>query len=102
MTKKWVYRFEELDEVEAYAGSWDGVKGLLGGKGANLAEMARIGVPVPAGFIITTEGCNEYLSLGEKLPEGLWTQVGEALQAIEKSTGKKFGDPRRPLLLSCR
>ncbi len=102
MSKKWVYRFQELDEVESYAGSWDGVKGLLGGKGANLAEMARIGVPVPAGFIITTEGCNEYLSLGEKLPDGLWTQVGEALQAIERSTGKKFGDPRRPLLLSCR
>lgn len=51
MTKKWVYRFDELDEVEAYAGgSWDGVRGLLGGKGANLAEMARIGVPVPPGF----------------------------------------------------
>lgn len=101
--KKWVYRFEELDEVEAYVGgSWDRVKGLLGGKGANLAEMARIGVPVPAGFIITTEGCNEYLSLGEKLPEGLWTQVGAALRSIEKSTGKSFGDPRNPLLLSCR
>ena len=103
MGRKWVYRFEELDEVEAYVGgSWDGVKGLLGGKGANLAEMARIGVPVPGGFIITTEACNEYLSLGEKLPEGLWTQVGAALKTIEESTGKTFGDPRNPLLLSCR
>ncbi len=103
MTKKWVYRFDELDEVEAYvSGSWDGVKGLLGGKGANLAEMARIGVPVPPGFIITTEACNKYLSLGERLPKGLWSQLGEALKSIEKSSGKKFGDPHNPLLLSCR
>jgi pyruvate,orthophosphate dikinase len=103
MKRRWVYRFEELDEVQAYVGgSWDGVKGLLGGKGANLAEMARIGVPVPPGFIITTEACNEYLSLGEKLPEGLWTQVEEALRSIEQRTGKKYGDPANPLLLSCR
>jgi len=102
MSKKWVYGFEELDEAEAYAGSWDGAKGLLGGKGANLAEMTRIGVPVPPGFIITTEACNEFLSLGEKLPEGLWAQVDQALHAIEEATGKKFGDPHRPLLLSCR
>ncbi|NOR11521.1 MAG: pyruvate, phosphate dikinase, partial [Desulfovibrionaceae bacterium] len=103
MAKKWVYRFDELDEVEAYVGgSRDDVKGLLGGKGANLAEMDRIGVPVPPGFTITTEGCNKYLSLGEKLPEGLWSQVSEALKSIEKSSGKKFGDPHNPLLLSCR
>lgn len=102
MSKKWVYGFEELNEAEAYAGSWDGAKGLLGGKGANLAEMTRIGVPVPPGFIITTEACNEFLSLGEKLPEGLWAQVDQALHAIEEATGKKFGDPHRPLLLSCR
>lgn len=103
MAKKWVYRFDELDEVEAYVGgSRDDVKGLLGGKGANLAEMDRIGVPVPPGFTITTEACNKYLSLGEKLPEGLWSQVSEALKSIEKSSGKKFGDPHNPLLLSCR
>ncbi len=103
MIKKWVYRFDELDEVEAYVGgSRDGVRGLLGGKGANLAEMARIGVPVPAGFIITTEACNKYLSLGERLPDGLWSQVSEALKTIEESSGKIFGDPHNPLLLSCR
>ena len=103
MAKKWVYRFDELDEVEAYVGgSRDDVKGLLGGKGANLAEMDRIGVPVPPGFTITTEACNKYLSLGEKLPEGLWSQVSEALKSIEKSSGKRFGDPHNPLLLSCR
>ena len=103
MSKKWVYRFEELDDVEAYvSGSWEDVRGLLGGKGANLAEMVRIGVPVPSGFIITTEACNEYLSLGERLPEGLWSQLGDAIAFIEKSTGKTFGDPQNPLLLSCR
>ena len=62
MSKKWVYRFNELDQIEEYVGgSWDDVRGLLGGKGANLAEMMRIGLPVPDGFIITTEACNEYL-----------------------------------------
>jgi pyruvate,orthophosphate dikinase len=55
MSKKWVYLFEELDEVEAYVGrEWDNVKGLLGGKGANLAEMVRLGIPVPPGFTVTT------------------------------------------------
>ena len=103
MTQKWVYRFDELDAIEEYVdGSWDDVRGLLGGKGANLAEMVRIGVPVPDGFIITTEACNEYLSLGEQLPDGLWGQFEESLEAIEKATGKTFGDPKNPLLLSCR
>ena len=103
MSKQWVYRFNELDAVEKYVGgSWDGVRGLLGGKGANLAEMVRIGVPVPDGFIITTEACNEYLSLGEKLPDGLWEQLTTSLTAMEASTGKTFGDPKNPLLLSCR
>mgnify|MGYP001549822488 CR=1 FL=1 len=103
MGKKWVYRFTDLDEVESYVGGdWEGVRGLLGGKGANLAEMVRIGVPVPDGFVITTEACNEYLSLGERLPDGLWAQVLESLKAMEEETGKVFGDPHKPLLLSCR
>lgn len=103
MSGKWVYRFTELDAIEEYVGgSWDDVRGLLGGKGANLAEMARIGVPVPEGLIITTEACNEYLSLGEQLPKGLWGQLLKSLGEIEKSTGKVFGDPNNPLLLSCR
>jgi pyruvate,orthophosphate dikinase len=103
MSRKWVYRFTELDAIEAYVqGSWEDVRGLLGGKGANLAEMVRIGVPVPDGFIITTEACNEYLSLGEQLPDGLWGQLQTSLEEIEKATGKVFGDPRNPLLLSCR
>jgi pyruvate,orthophosphate dikinase len=103
MSKKWVYRFTELDAIEEYVGgSWDDVRGLLGGKGANLAEMVRIGVPVPDGFIITTEACNEYLSLGEQLPDGLWEQLTASLNEIEAATGKTFGDPKNPLLLSCR
>ena len=103
MSRKWVYRFTELDAIEEYVqGSWEDVRGLLGGKGANLAEMVRIGVPVPDGFIITTEACNEYLSLGEQLPDGLWSQLLTSLSEIEKATGKVFGDPHNPLLLSCR
>ena len=103
MNKQWVFGFEQLDEIEKYVGSsWENVRGLLGGKGANLADMVRIGVPVPPGFIITTEACNEYLSLGEKLPEGLWDQVLVALSNIEQMTGKRYGDAQNPLLLSCR
>ena len=103
MSKKWVYRFTELDQIEEYVGgSWDAVRSLLGGKGANLAEMVRIGVPVPDGFIITTEACNEYLSLGEQLPDCLWEQLTASLNEIEAATGKTFGDPKNPLLLSCR
>ena len=102
MSKKWVYLFDQVEEAEQYAGDWEGVRGLLGGKGANLAEMTRIGVPVPPGFTMTTESCNAYLEVGEQLPEGLWEQSLEALKAIEKQTGKKFGDPKNPLLVSVR
>lgn len=100
--KKWVYLFSEVEKAEAYCGGvWDNVRGLLGGKGANLAEMTRIGVPVPAGFTVTTEACNAYSATNE-FPEGLWDQVLEAMAATEKLTGKKFGDTENPLLVSCR
>ncbi|MDR3572708.1 MAG: pyruvate, phosphate dikinase [Anaerolineaceae bacterium] len=103
MVKKWVYLFNQIDTAEAYVGgSWDNVRGLLGGKGANLAEMTRIGVPVPPGFTVTTEACNAYLAEGEKFPEGMWDQMMEALKAVEKQAGKKFGDASNPLLVSCR
>jgi len=102
MSKKWVYLFNEVEEAEKKAGDWDGVRALLGGKGANLAEMTRIGVPVPPGFTVTTEACNAYLAGGETFPEGMWEQELEALQAIEQITGKAFGDPANPLLVSCR
>jgi len=103
MSKKWVYSFDELDRAASYCGSdWERVRGLLGGKGANLAEMTRIGLPVPPGFTVTTEACNAYLAAGMKFPEDMWEQELEALASIEKKTGKKFGDPANPLLLSCR
>ncbi|MGQ9786085.1 MAG: pyruvate, phosphate dikinase, partial [Anaerolineae bacterium] len=103
MSKKWVFLYEDVDEVEKIVGgSWDNVKALLGGKGANLAEMWRIGVPVPPGFTVTTEACNAYLAAGEKFPEGMWEQELAAMQALEEKTGKKFGDPNNPLLVSCR
>jgi pyruvate,orthophosphate dikinase len=101
MAQKWVYLFEEVAEAEQYTGSWDGVRGLLGGKGSGLADMARAGVPVPAGFTVTTEACNAFRSTGA-FPEGMWDQSLEALREVEKQTGKKFGDPSNPLLVSCR
>jgi pyruvate,orthophosphate dikinase len=102
-SKKWVYLFRELDQAEKYAGNdWEGVRGLLGGKGANLADMTRIGVPVPPGFVVTTEACNAYLASGNQFPEGCWDQILTALKEVEKTAGKKFGDKENPLLVSCR
>ena len=100
-SKKWVYLFEEVEEVEKYAGSWEGVRGLLGGKGSGLADMARAGVPVPPGFTVTTEACNEFRKTGQ-FPEGQWDQMLAALKVVEKQADKKFGDPSNPLLVSCR
>ena len=101
MAKKWVYLFDEIAEAEAYTGSWDGVRALLGGKGSGLADMTRAGVPVPPGFTVTTEACNQFSASG-KFPAGMWAQELAALQEVEKRTGKKFGDPDNPLLVSCR
>ena len=83
-------------------GRWDDVRGLLGGKGANLAEMTRIGLPVPPVFTVTTEACNAYMAGGDKFPAGMWDQELAALKKVEEATGKKFGDPSNPLLVSCR
>ena len=93
MTKKWVYLFEE--------GNKD-MRDLLGGKGAGVAEMTRAGLPVPAGFTITTEACNEYFRAGKQFPDGLWDQALEALKQIEAKTGKTFGNASNPLLVSVR
>ena len=90
---KWVYSFDE--------GSAS-MRDLLGGKGAGVAEMTRAGLPVPPGFTITTEACNAFYAKGAKFPDGLWEQVGKALKVVEKTTGKGFGDPRNPLLVSVR
>jgi len=99
--KKWVYPFGEVAEAEKYAGSWEGVRSLLGGKGAGLFDMTRAGVPVPPGFTVTTEACNEFRKTG-KFPAGQWEQQVAAMKKVEKATGKKFGDPKNPLLVSCR
>jgi pyruvate,orthophosphate dikinase len=77
-------------------------KQLLGGKGANLADMTLAGLPVPPGFTITTETCREYNEAGGKLPAGLMNEVRKHLARVEKATGKKFGNPKNPLLLSVR
>ncbi|MBR0300479.1 MAG: pyruvate, phosphate dikinase, partial [Bacteroidales bacterium] len=95
--KKRVYRFG------GKTAEGDGsMRELLGGKGANLAEMSRLGMPVPAGFTITTECCAEYYQLGGGYSEELKAEVAEALAATEKLMGKRFGDPSDPLLVSCR
>jgi len=99
--KKWVYLFGEVAAAEKYAGSWEGVRALLGGKGAGLFDMTRAGVPVPPGFTVTTEACNEFRKTG-KFPAGMWDQALAAMKTVEKQTGKKFGDPKNPLLVSCR
>ncbi|MFN8622282.1 MAG: pyruvate, phosphate dikinase [Chloroflexota bacterium] len=78
------------------------MRDLLGGKGAGLAEMTKAGLPVPPGFTITTEACNDYFSAGEQLPAGLWEDVLTAVKGVEAATGKGFGDPANPLLVSVR
>ena len=79
-----------------------GMRDLLGGKGAGLAEMTTAGLPTPPGFTITTEACNDYFAAGERLPDGLWEDVLAAIKDVERSTGKGFGDPANPLLVSVR
>lgn len=91
--QKWVYLFQE--------GNKD-MRDLLGGKGAGLAEMTRAGLPVPPGFTITTEACNAYSAHGKEFPKGMWQQTLAALKKVEKASGKKFGDPANPLLVSVR
>src|SRR5947209_14478104 len=90
---KWVYLFEE--------GSGDNKK-LFGGKGAGLAEMTRAGLPVPPGFIVTTEACNAYYAHDKQFPDGLWEQVRDGMQQLEAKVGKHFGAADNPLLVSVR
>ncbi len=99
----WVYGFDQIEDAEQYVGGeWEAARGLLGGKGANLGDMTRIGVPVPPGFTITTRACNAYLEGDGTLSADLLDQVDAALARIEEATGKRFGDPSNPLLVSCR
>lgn len=95
--KKYVYYFGD-----GKAEGTGEMKDLLGGKGAGLAEMTNLGIPVPPGFTITTEACREYFRQGKKFPEGLWDEVLNNLKRIEKSMKYKFGDSKNPLLVSVR
>src|SRR3990172_6940018 len=90
---KQIYRFQE--------GSAQ-MRDLLGGKGANLCEMARLGLPVPPGFVITTDACRDYYRAGDDLPDGLWDAVRLHVGEIEETVVRRFGDPQDPLLLSVR
>src|SRR3954453_11492551 len=91
--EKFVYLFHEGN---------GNMKGLLGGKGANLAEMTRIGLPVPYGFTITTQACNAYYEASKTIPTIVEKQTLEALSRLEEKMGKKLGDPQNPLLVSVR
>ncbi len=91
--KKWVYLFEEGDAT---------MRDTLGGKGAGLSEMTNAGLPVPPGFTISTDACNAYYSAGKNFPVGMWQQAMDALREVETKSGKRFGDPANPLLVSVR
>src|SRR3954463_11780562 len=90
---RFVYDFDEPSE---------GGRELLGGKGIGLAEMTQLGVPVPAGFTVTTDACRAYMANGKSVPDGLEAEIAEHLEALEQRTGKRFGDPQDPLLVSVR
>ncbi len=92
-TTGFVYRFRDGNA---------GMRDLLGGKGANLCEMARLGLPIPPGFVVSTDGFREFSRLDQKLPESLWQEVLEALKEVEEAVGRRFGDADDPLLVSVR
>ncbi len=93
MSQRWVYLFDEADGAN---------RDLLGGKGAGLAEMTAAGLPVPPGFVITTNACRSYTQQGHEFPETMWEQTLEAMAGVEKATGKTFGGAENPLLVSVR
>ena len=89
MATKWVYMFTEGNAT---------MRNLLGGKGANLAEMTGLGLPVPQGFTVTTEACTQYYEDGRQINDEIMSQIMEAMTKLEEITGKKFGDKENPLL----
>ena len=93
MNGKYVYLFKEGNAE---------MREILGGKGANLAEMTNLGLPIPQGFTVSTEACNKYYDDGEQIPEDVQNQIFEALSKLEEITGKKLGDKENPLLVSVR
>src|SRR6188508_1753272 len=90
---RYVYGFDEPSE---------GGRELLGGKGVGLAEMTQLGIPVPSGFTITTDACRAYMANGQRLPDGLPEEIEQHIDALMQRTGKRFGDPQDPLLVSVR
>ncbi|MBQ7046416.1 MAG: pyruvate, phosphate dikinase, partial [Oscillospiraceae bacterium] len=93
MSKKFVYQFSEGDAD---------MRELLGGKGANLAEMTKMGLPVPQGFTISTEACTQYYEDGRKINDDIHAEIMENIKKMEATVGKKFGDKENPLLVSVR
>jgi len=93
MSKKYVYLFSEGNAT---------MRNLLGGKGANLAEMTKLGMPVPQGFTVTTEACTQYYEDGERINDDIQAEIMEYIVKMEEITGKKFGDKENPLLVSVR
>jgi pyruvate,orthophosphate dikinase len=97
MSTKWVYLYNEVSQAEEHVGGeWELVRALLGGKGANLADMTRVGLPVPPGFTVTTEACNAYLPKGQQFPAGCWEQELEAMKATRRSRPAKIWRPGQP------
>ena len=90
---KWVYKFSEGNAS---------MRNLLGGKGANLAEMTGLGMPIPQGFTVTTEACTDYYASSRKIREEIVNQIFDAVSWLEEINGKKFGDTQEPLLVSVR
>ncbi len=98
----WVYDFEDLEAAKQSVGDdWDAVKALLGGKGANLADMASLGIPVPPGFTVTTEACRRFTETND-LPAELWDEVVQHMNLVEQRTDKTFGGGSSPLLVAVR
>ena len=93
MSKKFVYLFNETDET---------MRNLVGGKGANLGQMTKLGLPIPQGFTVTTEACTQFYHDGAKISKEIEKEIFENVKALEKISGKKFGDPKNPLLVSVR
>src|SRR5690554_6529301 len=91
--KKFVFMFSETDET---------MKNLVGGKGANLGQMTKLGLPIPQGFTVSTEACAVYYQNKEDLPDYIFAQINTSLIELEKISSKKFGDPKNPLLVSVR
>lgn len=103
--RQWVYLFSDRNSVEKRAKTWNETRELLGGKGAGLFDMTRAGLPVPPGFVISTEACDAFVSAGNQIPDVVWQQALTALKVVEQQTGKVFGNATpgvMPLLVSVR